>query len=781
MSFENLTLNLDQLSLYLAEKQNLSNRYKGINYSHSISIINNIILFQDPESLYVRMRTFSPALIHSLVKNKHLVHAPFKSGKLAYVGKELITSHYYVNLKENIEYKKPDTRAILEFIKDQGTATRQKIIEAFKLSKDEVMDILSELRMNFQIFMFYDGTTWTINHVDLLLDETPVSKASATTELILKLIKSYGPITVPQIMNILQIPGGRVSTSIIELFENKKIIRGYFIENSSYEAFLAADELEYLEEFVNKYSSENKKEFEILPLTDPLAEYWASADFVSLEEFHQEILLVGGKPICTFDYKIIGDNLHIQNLMKSSEYSSYEDEARAKIQEFSENKGKILVFPELQSEVLENQSRDFAKILTKRGYLERSDGLVYHVSKLAKREGSDKLISYSEIFELLINIQSLVKIKLFNSKAEIIKGLSNLGMPLSLSSLLIRIETGKEYLVNEMIINKQLVSGKFGAFSRGIIPSEEYKIFSKLSTAKKVGVLEEKTLNIIKQKEKVDFKQLKATINLSDRVLLSTLLRLETAHEIIQSKSISNQTIWMPVSKFMSGIKAVEKESQREAWIDVLYRFLSSNLPLSINQIANITGLSNTQIEVYLKELIASKGVRSGRFIEEESDVQFTTKEIEELIAGYIYQRDELEAQKDSISMIYIPRNDPLLILYKNYLLKRFKLKSLFLRALPSDYAELVLMNGIPVAALHFKKQEKIEYVNNIEILPEYNDSHSLMLIFSAIQEYLNKTKEKGRRQLRIKQINGVLLHSDAGRKYLSLIKDMQLDFLIQP
>ena len=78
--------------------------------------------------------------------------------------------------------------------------------------------------------------------------------------------------------------------------------------------------------------------------------------------------------------------------------------------------------------------------------------------------------------------------------------------------------------------------------------------------------------------------------------------------------------------------------------------------------------------------------------------------------------------------------------------------------------------------------KEAVECYNKaIEILPEYNDSHSLMLIFSSIQEYLNKTKDKGKRQLRIKQINGVLLHSDAGRKYLSLIKDMQLDFLIQP
>ena len=62
------------------------------------------------------------------------------------------------------------------------------------------------------------------------------------------------------------------------LYENKKVIRGNFIENSSYEAFLAADELGYLSEFLEKYTTKEKREIEILPANDPLAEYWSSAD-----------------------------------------------------------------------------------------------------------------------------------------------------------------------------------------------------------------------------------------------------------------------------------------------------------------------------------------------------------------------------------------------------------------------------------------------------------------------------------------------------------------------
>ena len=235
----------------------------------------------------------------------------------------------------------------------------------------------------------------------------------------------------------------------------------------------------------------------------------------------------------------------------------------------------------------------------------------------------------------------------------------------------------------------------------------------------------------------------------------------------------------MPVSNFLSGIQTKKYETQRESWLEVIYRILSSNIPLTIDQLANLTGLSNTQIEVNIKELIASRGVRSGRFIEDEENVQFTTKEVESLISGFIYQKDDNLIQEDSVELIYLPRNDPMLIVYRNYLLKRFKLRSLFSRSVPSDYGEIILKNGEPIALLHIKKAEKIDFINNIEILPEFNDAHTLMFIFSAIHEFFNKTKEEGKRIIRIKRINSIPLSSNEGRDYAKLLDDMQINYQI--
>ena len=770
------------LSVYLAEKQGLTTEFKGVNYGHSISIVKNSIMFQDPESLYARMRTFSPTLIHSLIKNKHLIQAPFRDKKLAYIGKELLPFFYYSNVSDEIDYKHTETRSILDFLNEKGSSTRQKIIDQFKLTKEEVMDVLTELRNNFQIFMFYNGTSWTIYSSDIFLESDSLSKASAITELVYQTIKSYGPITVPQIMHMLQMSGGRISTSIIELYENKKIVRGNFIENSSYEAFIAADEFQYLSEYVEKYTPLDKKEIVILPSSDLLASYWSSADFTVLEDNEKELVLLSGKPICAFDYKVIGDNLHVINLRKTSEYSSYEEEIRIKIQEFAENKGKMLVFPKLESEEIKFQSKEFAKILSQRGYSARTSGLVYHLSKLAKKEVSKRLVTYDDVFPLLLHFQYMSTQKQSSTKNGLKNAIISLGIPLSLSSIKLRLSLGKEHLPNEMIIERQFALGKFGGFTRGYISSEFYHVYSKLSPTRHLGVLEEKAIGIINRKGKVNFKQLKAEMGLSDRVLISTLQRLETAHEIVQTKSVSNQIIWYPVSNFLKNITTKKIESQREAWVDVINRMLSSNLPLTISQIANITGLSNTQVEVYLKELIASKGVRSGKYIEDVNEIQFTVKDVEELMAGYILQKEDSDSKtKEVSSSVYLPRNDPLITLYRTYLLRRFKSRSLFLKSLPTDFAELILINGLPAAALHFKKQEKIEFVNNIEILPEYADSHSIMLLFSTIQTYLNKTKDEGKRQLRIKQINGIPLYSEAGRKFLTLMKDMQVDFLIQP
>ncbi|MBY8999749.1 MAG: hypothetical protein KGD64_02435 [Candidatus Heimdallarchaeota archaeon] len=781
MSIAQITLNLEELARYISEKQNLSSEFKGVNYGHAISILNNIVHFQDPESLFTRMRTFSHTLIPSLIKNKHIVQAPFKSGKLTYVGRDNLELLYYSNLSDEIDYKKPQTRSVLEHIKEHGTSTRQKLIEQFKLPKEEVMEILSELRNNFQVFMFYDGTRWTIYSSEMLLKEESMSQSSAIKDLIYTIIRSYGPITVPQIMSILELSGSRVSTSIIELYESKKIIRGPFIENSSYEGFLAAEELDFIKDFTKREKKQESSQIEILPATDPYAVYWSSADFDVLRDIQKEVVFVSGKPVCTFDYKVIGDKLHVINLIKTAEFILLEEQIQNKIQEFTENKGKILVFPKMQSELLENQSRSFVETLKQRGYVLRSSGFSYHRLKLTKSDGSQVLISIQDVFPLLIDNQFLTKHKQISTKPDLLRSLSFIGIPLSYESLLIRIINGKEHILNELQIDRKIVRGKYSSFPRGVINSEDFSYYAKLRPTRSVGVLEERALNTINQKEKVNFKQLKSLLNLSDRVLLSTLQRLEVACEIIQTKNISNQIIWLSLSKFLSSIKTKTVNSQREAWLEIIFRILSSNLPLSIRQLANLTGLSNTQLEVYLKELIASRNVRTGRFLEEESDVQFTTKVIEESITAYIYQKGEDDPDSQEANFIYLPRADPLILLYKEYLLKRFKLRSFFLRSLPTDFAELILKNGEPVAALHFKKQEKIDYINNIEILPEFSDDHNLMFILSTVQDYFSRTREKGKSEIRIRQINGVPLNSESGEKIVSLMTNMQLDFHIIP
>ena len=72
-------------------------------------------------------------------------------------------------------------------------------------------------------------------------------------------------------------------------------------------------------------------------------------------------------------------------------------------------------------------------------------------------------------------------------------------------------------------------------------------------------------------------------------------------------------------------------------------------------------------------------------------------------------------------------------------------------------------------------KSEKRSLINAIE----FNDTHTLMFIFSAIQEFQNKTRDEDKRTIRIKQINGIPLLSNEGKDYAKLLEDMQIDFQI--
>ncbi|MHA1259477.1 MAG: hypothetical protein ACTSRO_07535, partial [Candidatus Heimdallarchaeaceae archaeon] len=388
------------------------------------------------------------------------------------------------------------------------------------------MEVLMELRSLLQIYMYYDGSHWIIYSSKVVDPPGTISKSLATTKLIFSLIRSLGPITVPQIMKILNLPGGRVSTSIIELYEKKKIVRGQFIENSSYESFLSVDELEHLEKFTVSHKTNKQEEIQILPCNDILAEYWEYADFFNMDEIKKILVLSNGQPICSFNFKIIGDNLNVVNLTRTSEYN------------ILENKGKILVFPKLHTELLKIQSKSFARVLIDRGYSMRTQGLVYPLSKFIHPEHPTKLVSFFDLLLLLFDKQFLTPEKMFSRKGEILKGLSILGIPSPMNSLKIRTKLDKVELIDDLVVNKQVIVGKYGAFNRGIISADDFPIYSRLSPEKHLGILEEKVLNYIIKKEKIEFKQLRASMNLSDKVLLSVLQKLETSNKVIQSKSL---------------------------------------------------------------------------------------------------------------------------------------------------------------------------------------------------------------------------------------------------
>ena len=132
----------------------------------------------------------------------------------------------------------------------------------------------------------------------------------------------------------------------------------------------------------------------------------------------------------------------------------------------------------------------------------------------------------------------------------------------------------------------------------------------------------------------------------------------------------------------------------------------------------------------------------------------------------------------EEIEITYLPRNDPLMILYRHYLLQRFKKRSIVIRSTPSEYGELILANGKPLAAVFYKKEKNVEFISNIEVLPEFTDSHSMMFILSAIHDFRLKTKIPGKTTIYIKQINDILVNSERGREIRTLIRDMNLDLV---
>ncbi|MHA1867637.1 MAG: hypothetical protein ACTSXD_06190 [Candidatus Heimdallarchaeaceae archaeon] len=772
-------LNIFELASYLAQKQSLITEYKGINYSHAIAITKSVLYFQEPESLHARMRSYSSSLLDSLLQKNILLQAPFISDKLTFINEKFVPLFLKIQKQKEINYKNPRTREVLSFIQAKKETTRDQIIRNFILKREEVMEILNELRSSFHILMHYNGEQWKIFDVQTYLEKFSLSRSSSIQELIFETIRYFGPITVPQIMNILEIPGAKVATSLIELLETKKIIKGQFIENSSYESFIVTEELEFFKKFKKSKSITQKKEYSILPLSDTYLKYWKFSDFCPLEEIRKVTIFLSGFPVLSFDYQLIGAELTVKNLRISDSHEELQEELFNQIREYAENRGKKAILPELYSDKVKEQSSNFAKILLERGYIKTNYGFI-HSLNISKSQVNEYSSQYplSSLFPLLFDLQSQSLEKQFKNKQEILTEVKKLGLPLPRISLLNRTDRSKTDLINQLIIDKELTIGKFGYFYRGIIKTSDFSLFSKIRGKTQLGIVEQRILRIIKQKRRISTENIKNQLNLTEPLIQTSLLNLEKANEIIQTLSTNNKPIWMDAEAYFKNKNIIQVASIRDAWIEILWRILNTNLPLTITQLANLTGLSNTQVTIYIKDLIASRGLRSGRWIEEKKETQFTTPEIEELIYAFHQQEDTSFNEKRKFETIYIPRTDPIVILYRNELLRRFQSRNAVTRPTVSEYGDIICQNGKPVALIIYRRKQRIEYIHNIETLPEFKDSNMLMHIISSIHDFRYKVKTKGKTPIYVKHVNNIPLSSQAGKEIKNLIHTMQLDVI---
>ncbi len=784
MTITDFSFSLTQLAAYLGYKQKLLAESKGISYNDAIEISKIILYYQETNSLYSRMKVYSPSLIYSLLEQKIIFLAPFISRRLTYVNRDLIPYYYSLaNIRDNnLEYKNIKTKEVLDFIYEEKETTRSKIMGKFNFSREQAMDILNELRNNFKIFMHYDSKNWKIYDPSHIIGNKKVSRATATKELVFETIKSFGPITIPQIIKMLDLPRETVATSIISLKEENKIIKGQFIENSSFESYIEAGEKNDIEQFLSNYKKEQKQDIIILHSNDTYSRYWETSDFSTIEHNNRLIVYNAGLPVASFDYQIKDTGLYVKNIYFHKSFIVLESLILKSIKEFAENKGKIPILPKLQEEATKEQAKVFSKTLMERGFFFKSQvGLVTNLRpSIASHSTNDELYSLEQLFPILLDLQFISKRKQFSNRAQVLSGLDSLGVPLPIQSLYSRTDPRNTDIINDLLINNDILMGKFASFPRGIIETKMFNIFKKLKSAPSLGTLEERTYKVIKLKGKATISVLLNTLNISRRVLLATLEKLERSYLICMSKSNNGKIIWKAIEEIKKIKTIPDVKTIKEAWLIILFKILSTNLPLTISQLSQITGLSSTQVEIYIKDLLATGNVHSCRYIRDLKQVQYTTKKVEDIIVATIYEKqasnlkDEQNDHK-TIETAYISKNDPIFLLYHSFLTNSFRNYRSKQGYSANNYIEIILADGKPISIVNYRKEDKIEYIQNIETLPEFMDYHSLMLILAEIDEYRKKLANIKKQPLKIKNINNVSLNTPGGRELAAMINNLKL------
>ncbi|MCE7736662.1 MAG: hypothetical protein GPJ54_17395 [Candidatus Heimdallarchaeota archaeon] len=231
------------------------------------------------------------------------------------------------------------------------------------------------------------------------------------------------------------------------------------------------------------------------------------------------------------------------------------------------------------------------------------------------------------------------------------------------------------------------------------------------------------------------------------------------------SKDLSTENcLWIPASYNLKEINRGDGKRNPAHLGNLLVNFLSSHIPLTLDQLSQFFGYTPKYLEEIKNKLLRRGEIVEGYYLQNQVEAQISTPKIIEEIEEYLEREEEEEMEDDENeiknNIDILPFSDPIALLFiKDLLMKNVELQPTKRYHMESEWW-IILWSGVPIGYLVKIPTNKqlVDYDIDIKIV---DDMLTNPVISGIIQQLVNVFKHWFDDELNLVEVNGIRISDE--------------------
>lgn len=771
--------------MLLKEKQ-------GTTFRDAEEACRRMIYFSDDTCLQARLASDAGQAVRRMLQLKRIIQAPFVGNRLVYVHSDLAPLFHGVYAPRHDFPNDPDSLAIYKIVVTEGPVRRSQLYEKMdwqESEKGKLQAKINLLRSGLKVYVMSLGSDSLIGTLPQLMgtDIQVHSGSESLKKLIAATMASLGPLTLRQLVAILDVPGPEIARGVATLREEQEAVRIRMGSITTDDLFAIGAEHTPLPEgtrldkFNNPITIEEQtatdkpKEptFVVLPSRDNMSLFWKSSPFGIRLPNDKYLVYKNGFPLATFNAQVKGQRLHVPSIYLAAGGREDENAVRTAIENFAQDRNLLPELPTSLAAGLQLTLSKFQSVLKERGFHLGPKGASKRLKMTKTAIRRSRKVTPASLIPVYFGKQRLTSDKRIDTKTSLLQFLHEVGLPPPGWSLTSRLGEFAIEDVQRAVDKFEVITVPIGLSSQALANAKDYSLYCSAFRDPDFELQHsDQVILDALERRPASAGRLAKQSGASPTGMVARIRRLRDAFQIYETNPIRvrwQAATWAPVPAEMKA-DCVPSE---DALSEFLRRSLSYSLPASAVHLARAFGIPTNDMEDALRRLVSDGQTETTYLYSDSKRVQFTHK-------GFGVEIPlAVEAQRDrsSTSLCHLFHDDPFVVSSLKAFVAPFKNAKAI--AVPQEgiFAEMVSSDRGPNTAIFCKRPEKTnaEVIVDMEI-PSAGDLE--LAVQLALGTFLrNRQMLYGNEKftVRLNAINGRKLSSSGMDSLKFMVRSMNI------